>query len=43
VRRELIANLKLRRAPELHFQLDLSDKYGARIDELLKRTNKKKK
>ena len=43
VRRELLANLKLRRAPELHFQLDMSDKYGARIDELLKRTNKKKK
>jgi len=43
VRREVASNLKLRRAPELFFQLDLSDKYGARIDELLKRTKKTKK
>jgi len=43
VRREVAGNLKLRRAPELFFQLDMSDKYGTRIDELLKRTKKTKK
>ena len=43
VRRQVGENLRLRRAPELFFQLDLSDKYGARIDELLKRTDKKRK
>jgi ribosome-binding factor A len=43
VRREVAGNLKLRRAPELSFQLDMSDKYGSRIDELLKRTKKTKK
>ena len=43
VRRKIGENLKLRRAPELFFQLDMSDKYGARIDELLKRTKKSKK
>jgi ribosome-binding factor A len=43
VRREVAGNLKLRRAPELFFQLDMSGKYGARIDELIKRTKKSKK
>jgi ribosome-binding factor A len=43
VRRKVGENLHLRRAPELSFQLDLSDQYGARIDELLKRTKKSKK
>jgi ribosome-binding factor A len=43
VRREVAENLHLRRPPELYFQLDLSHKYGTRIEELLKRTNKKKK
>jgi ribosome-binding factor A len=43
VRRELAGNLRLRRPPELHFQLDRSDRYGARIDELLRRTKKSKK
>src|SRR5437667_9654986 len=43
VRREIAENLHLRRPPELHFQLDLSHKYGARIDELLTRAEKRKK
>jgi ribosome-binding factor A len=43
VRRQIGENLQLRRPPELFFQLDMSDKYGARIDELLKRTKKSKK
>ena len=43
IRREVAGNLKLRRPPELFFQLDKSDKYGARIDELLKRSRKTKK
>jgi ribosome-binding factor A len=42
IRREITERLHLRRAPELHFQLDRSDKYGTRIDELLKRARKKK-
>jgi len=41
IRREVAENLRLRRAPELYFQLDRSHKYGARIDELLSRTLKK--
>ena len=43
VRHELAERLKLRRAPELHFQLDRSQKYVARIDELLNRSKKRKK
>ena len=43
VRREVAENLHLRRPPELHFQLDESHKYGARIEELLKRTNRNRK
>ena len=43
VRRQVAENLRLRRPPELYFQLDLSHKYGSRIDELLSRTNKRKK
>jgi len=43
VRREVAENLRLRRPPELYFQLDRSHKHGTRIDELLKRTNKQKK
>jgi ribosome-binding factor A len=34
--------LHLRRAPEIYFQLDRSEKFKARIDDLLKRTKKKK-
>jgi ribosome-binding factor A len=43
IRREVAENLHLRRPPELYFHLDRSDKYGARIDELLGRTKKRKK
>jgi ribosome-binding factor A len=42
IRREVAENLHLRRPPELYFHLDRSDQYGARIDELLGRTRKKK-
>jgi ribosome-binding factor A len=42
IRREVAENLRLRRAPELYFQLDRSHTYGARIDELLQRTKKKR-
>lgn len=40
IRREIAERLHLRRAPELVFQLDRSEKYQARVDELLKRTKK---
>ena len=43
IRREVAENLHLRRPPELYFHLDRSDQYGARIDELLGRTKKRKK
>jgi ribosome-binding factor A len=43
IRREVAENLHLRRPPELHFHLDRSHKYGPRIDELLKRTQGKRK
>jgi ribosome-binding factor A len=43
IRREVTENLRLRRPPELYFQLDRSHKYGTRIDELLKRTHAKKR
>ena len=43
IRREVAENLHLRRPPELYFHLDRSDKYSARIDELLGRTRKTKK
>jgi ribosome-binding factor A len=43
IRREVAENLHLRRPPELYFHLDRSYKYGARIDELLGRTRKKKR
>jgi ribosome-binding factor A len=43
IRREVAENLRLRRPPELYFQLDRSHKYGTRIDELLKRTHAKKR
>lgn len=42
IRRELTERLHLRRAPDLVFQLDRSQQYKARIDELLKRAGKKK-
>jgi len=42
IRHEVADRLHLRRAPELVFQLDRSEDYKARVDELLKRTKKKK-
>lgn len=41
IRRELVERLRLRRAPDLIFQLDRSPEYQARIDELLNRTRKR--
>jgi len=43
IRHELAERLKLRRAPELFFQVDRSQEYQARIDELLDRMKKRKK
>jgi ribosome-binding factor A len=43
IKRQLIERLRLRHAPELFFQLDMSDQQTTRIDELLKRLNKRKK
>ncbi len=42
VRREIVERLHLRRSPELIFVLDRSEKYQARVDQLLKRTKKKR-
>jgi len=42
IRREVAERLHLRRAPELYFQVDRSGQHVARIDQLLKRTHKKK-
>jgi len=41
IRREVAERLQLRRAPELFFQLDRSQKYVTRIDELLRRAKKR--
>lgn len=41
IRHEVADRLQLRRAPELFFQLDRSEKYQARVDELLKRARKR--
>ena len=43
IRHELAERLGLQRAPEVVFELDRSGQYGARIDELLKRINKRAK
>jgi ribosome-binding factor A len=43
IRRQVAERLHLRRPPELYFQLDRSHQYGARIDELLGRTKKRKR
>lgn len=43
IRHELAERLHLRRPPELFFQLDRSQKYEARINELLSRAKKKSK
>jgi ribosome-binding factor A len=42
IRHEVAERLHLRRAPELFFQLDRSEKYESRIEELLSRTKKRK-
>ena len=41
IRRQVGDRLKLRRAPELFFQLDRSEKDQARVEELLKRAKKR--
>ena len=43
IRHEVAARLGLRVAPELFFRLDQTEKYGGRVEELLKRVNKRKK
>lgn len=43
IRHELAERLKLRRAPELFFQIDRSPQLQARIDELLNRAQKRKR
>ena len=43
IRHEVADRLHLRRAPELLFQLDRSEEYRSRVDELLKRAKKRKK
>jgi ribosome-binding factor A len=39
IRHELVERLQLRRIPDLHFILDLSDEHMERIDQLLKQMN----
>jgi ribosome-binding factor A len=43
IRREVAERLHLRRPPELHFQVDRSGQYSARIDELLRRSKRRSK
>jgi ribosome-binding factor A len=40
VRRELTERLRLRRAPEIHWVLDKSGEYGARIEDLLRQVKR---
>jgi ribosome-binding factor A len=40
IRRELVERLQLRRVPELHFALDLSQEHVERIEQLLKEMKK---
>lgn len=42
IRRELVERLQLRRVPELHFALDLSQEHVERIEQLLKEVKKDK-
>ena len=42
IRRELVERLQLRRVPELHFMLDMSQEYVERIEQLLKEMKKDK-
>ncbi len=41
IRHELVERLRLRRAPELYFRLDRSDRERARVEELLERAKKR--
>ena len=43
IRHELVERLRRRRAPELHFRLDHSDREKARVEELLARAKKRMK
>jgi len=43
MRREVAERLQLRRAPELFFRLDRSQQAQARVEELLKRNERKRK
>ena len=43
IRHELGERLQLRHVPELHFLLDKSEQYGARIDQLLDRVKKRQR
>jgi ribosome-binding factor A len=43
IRHELADRLRLRRAPELFFRLDRSEREQARVEELLERTKKRSK
>jgi ribosome-binding factor A len=43
IRREVAERLRLRHAPELFFRLDKSEQYETRIDELLKRIEKRRR
>jgi ribosome-binding factor A len=43
IRHALTVNLGLRHAPELVFVLDRSERYGSRVEELLKRIEKRKR
>jgi ribosome-binding factor A len=41
IRVQVAQRLGLRQAPDMHFQLDKSEQYESRIDELLKRVKKR--
>jgi ribosome-binding factor A len=43
IRRELTERLRLRKAPELHFVIDRSQQFEARVEQILKRVSKKQK
>jgi ribosome-binding factor A len=43
IRHALVTNLGLRHAPELLFVLDQSEEHGSRVEELLKRIEKRKR
>jgi ribosome-binding factor A len=43
IRHELTRRLGVRQAPEIFFELDRSEQYGGRIEELLQRIEKRKR